>query len=222
MIFDDWSFFKRSRTQSRETKYPRQQNQNNAPNLSQLAITKYLLFSQVQQIQSLVDWFFFLTGTVHNKQKLLLSWIVYWLWCTDKLPWQKLNLFFFILAQQHYSSPLLLPTEACYSLRWLHFKDTHTRPIISYLHKILGGNYYFYIQYKLGLVRAQTTLMTVVRDGKTLRESTTEDGPLFTMTWCILKVSVCTLISTYHNYRSHLSPMQFTCQRSYNVINSLR
>lgn len=109
------------------------------------------------------SWFSSLTGTIRNKHKLLLSplcqgfdvvtlshdknWIIYSFW-----------------AQQHYSSPLLLPTEACYSLGWLHFKDTHTQPIISYLHKILQGNYYFYIQYKQGLAQAHATLKTIVHD----------------------------------------------------------
>lgn len=168
-----------------------------------------------------IDSWFFLTGSIHNKHKLQLSCIVSGPWCTDKFPWQKRNNLFFLRPTQHYSSPLQLPTEACYSLGWLHFKDTHTRPIISYLHKILGGNYYFYIQYKQGLAQAHTTLMTVVHDSKKLRESTTEEGPLFTMTWCIPKVSVCTLISTYLNHRSNLSPLQFTCQRSYIVINTV-
>lgn len=78
-------------------------------------------------------------------------------------------------AQQHYSSPRLRPTEACYSLVWLQLKDTHSRPIISYLHKGLAGNYYFYIQYKQGSAQAHTTLMTMVHDNKELEE--TEEGP---------------------------------------------
>lgn len=63
--------------------------------------------------------------------------------------------------------------------------------------------------------------MAMVHDSKEMRESATEEGPLFTMTWCITKVSISTLISTYLNYKSHLSPMQFTCQRSYIVINTV-
>lgn len=162
--------------------------------------------------------FFFLTGSMCNKQKLPLSCIVLRLWCTDKFPWQKQNNLFF------FSPPALLisnaaPNRSLLFIRLIALEDTHTRPIISYLHKILGGNYYFYIQYKQGL--AHTTLMTVVHDSKKLRESTTEEAPLFTLTWCIAKVSVCTLISTYLNYGSHLSPMQFTCQESYIVINTV-
>lgn len=169
---------------------------------------------QVQQFQSIVD--FFPTGTTRNKHNFCFlalclgfdavthshdkNWIIY-----------------SFLAQQHYSSPLLLPTEACYSLGWLHFKDTHTQPIISYLHKILGGNYHFYIQYKPGLAGARTTLKTRVHIGAERkcyrrRPSVYKDIP---------KVSVCTLISTYLNYRRHLSPSQFTCQRSYIVINTV-
>lgn len=140
------------------------------------------------------------------------------LWCTDKSHDQN-SIMYYFLAQQHYSSPLLLPTEACYSLGWLNFKDTHTRPIISYLHKILGGNYYFYIQYKQGIARAHTILMTMPHENKELKETANEEGPLFTTTWYTPKVSVCTLISTYLNYRIHLSALQFTCQRSYIVIN---
>lgn len=142
------------------------------------------------------------------------------LWCTNKSHDQS-SIMYYFLAQQHYSSPLLLPTEACYSLGWLNFKDTHTWPIISYLHKILGGNYYSYIQYKQGIARAHTILMTMPHENKELKESGKEEGPLFTTTWCTPKVCVCTLISTYLNYRIHLSALQFTCQRSYIVINTV-
>lgn len=61
--------------------------------------------------------------------------------------------------------------------------------------------------------------MTMPHENKELKETANEEGPLFTTTWYTPKVSVCTLISTYLNYRIHLSALQFTCQRSYIVIN---
>lgn len=93
-IFDDWSFFKRSK----KKKNIQDNKIKHCPKFVTLGTNKVLTFKP-SATNPIFSWqIFFLTGTIHNKQKLPLSWTVYWLWCADKFPWKN-SIYSFFFSQ---------------------------------------------------------------------------------------------------------------------------
>lgn len=172
MRFDGESLFNWSQGQKQKA-YQSQANSGNA--------SIFVILGSSNRLYSV----FSLTGLhlIHRKYKNNRHCSVPRFCCADKFPWSKLNYFF--LDQLHYSSPLLLPTEACFSLGCLNFRLNQLQYII-FRQNLLRKLWVLYT--------VQTALSwsfyhpyEILQNNNKLKEISAKQVYLCTVTWCTHK-----------------------------------